>query len=123
MTDHPRIRGEHVAVVLVATLLVGSSPHTRGARHVLLRLDRVGRIIPAYAGSTPRPPTPPPSRTDHPRIRGEHGVAQAGADLLDGSSPHTRGARDRNQGKPLSSPDHPRIRGEHCSRSGTGRPG
>ena len=112
-SDHPRIRGEHLQQSMGAVDDVGSSPHTRGAP----RLGRLGagpgRIIPAYAGSTwPRMPTSA-SRTDHPRIRGEHPPwfidsrgwlaiipAYAGSTLtkrpgrLDrrGSSPHTRGA-------------------------------
>ena len=31
MSDHPRIRGEHVRVRNDSLLFVGSSPHTRGA--------------------------------------------------------------------------------------------
>ena len=112
--DHPRIRGEHrkyplsfrkslwiIPAYAGSTLLslthnlpcLGSSPHTRGARH-------------------PPPPTICRSR-DHPRIRGEHfllcahypntiriipayaGSTQTGQKLVQtatGSSPHTRGA-------------------------------
>ena len=72
-SDHPRIRGEHKAVHISVNTFEGSSPHTRGAPARRRAGVRRLRIIPAYAGSTPRPPTPPPSRTDHPRIRGEHG--------------------------------------------------
>ena len=52
VTDHPRIRGEHPRKAIVCPSRLGSSPHTRGARHV--RVTGVGdcRIIPAYAGST-----------------------------------------------------------------------
>ena len=53
--DHPRIRGEHGRVVFLAADVVGSSPHTRGARRQIADgADRHG-IIPAYAGSTPPP--------------------------------------------------------------------
>ena len=133
--DHPRIRGEHVPVpppprpgrriipayagsTAVSTWysksLAGSSPHTRGART-----------------PTRRPPT---SRRDHPRIRGEHlklqavvehnnGIipAYAGSTFdslscistLEGSSPHTRGARRPLVLRHHGVGDHPRIRGEH----------
>ena len=51
-TDHPRIRGEHIAAAILSEARAGSSPHTRGAH----RQDRGSRavpgIIPAYAGST-----------------------------------------------------------------------
>ena len=72
--------------------MVGSSPHTRGAR-----FDggdgRDGiRIIPAYAGSTPDDVDSLDDVEDHPRIRGEHGGGVAEAVARNGSSPHTRGA-------------------------------
>ena len=52
--DHPRIRGEHVGAARSPWGGWGSSPHTRGARRArVLRAFRA-RIIPAYAGSTPR---------------------------------------------------------------------
>ena len=116
--DHPRIRGEHSAVIAVKLRHAGSSPHTRGAR------PRSGRA--------------PARRRDHPRIRGEHRRGQAGESGGYGSSPHTRGALPPSIstririgiipayagstslarggfGRPA---DHPRIRGEHisCSR-------
>ena len=49
-------------------------------------------IIPAYAGSTRRRCRWPPAGRDHPRIRGEHSIwGSANVDCV-GSSPHTRGA-------------------------------
>jgi len=101
-------------------LVVGSSPHTRGARASDAGELRFQRIIPAYAGSTAAlasqahsiAGSSPHTRgarvqvvllgadEDHPRIRGEHGgtgIAQ-GAD--NGSSPHTRGARLRTRRSP-----------------------
>ena len=90
-------------------------------------------IIPAYAGSTSRPPRPAPSSPDHPRIRGEHTPPNNRGPQPAGSSPHTRGALSEalanmysNRIIPAyagSTPltdltsvgggDHPRIRGEH----------
>ena len=131
--DHPRIRGEHVWELRASVLILGSSPHTRGARdNIVIRLVHVG-IIPAYAGSTcgflPRSAFP----EDHPRIRGEHRLDIPWPQAMQGSSPHTRGARrlrhgDRARARIIpayagSTPlgdhaevgarDHPRIRGEH----------
>ena len=54
--DHPRIRGEHRHDPSGQVELEGSSPHTRGAPRTLRRGRRPGRIIPAYAGSTPACP-------------------------------------------------------------------
>ena len=70
--DHPRIRGEHAGAAAFGATAVGSSPHTRGARHHHRhRLSALG-IIPAYAGSTRRCPWRSCPGRDHPRIRGEH---------------------------------------------------
>ena len=91
--DHPRIRGEHANALVAASRALGSSPHTRGALLRLLHSRARRGIIPAYAGSTPRPGAGQSPAADHPRIRGEHeGLAD---ELLAfaGSSPHTRGAR------------------------------
>ena len=71
--DHPRIRGEHAGLDAGKYAGLGSSPHTRGARRVVLGARDDRRIIPAYAGSTEQVE----------RIQ-EMGL---------GSSPHTRGAR------------------------------
>ncbi len=135
MTDHPRIRGEHLMKYGLVIEAAGSSPHTRGAplRPVPESLCR--RIIPAYAGSTVRIQIGGFDFEDHPRIRGEH-VMVTGCSLgAAGSSPHTRGARGRRRvgwswsgiipayagstTSPLHTAepdsDHPRIRGEHLS--------
>ena len=116
ITDHPRIRGEHIFITSLQCLLhwiipayagstaptdleglvgQGSSPHTRGALSEIDRTIDINRIIPAYAGSTiPAAARRWPS-TDHPRIRGEHGHRPGLPPILAGSSPHTRGARGR----------------------------
>ena len=52
--DHPRIRGEHQLALMKPGDLVGSSPHTRGARGRPRIYPISSRIIPAYAGSTSR---------------------------------------------------------------------
>ena len=71
-SDHPRIRGEHDHELAERVHELGSSPHTRGARHADPRRDPGVRIIPAYAGSTRLPISPTVLAADHPRIRGEH---------------------------------------------------
>ena len=95
----------------------GSSPHTRGTQ--------------ALSRATCR------HRGDHPRIRGEHdgagelrdedgGIIPAyagntklyvkGSAKYEGSSPHTRGTRCRENSPAACARDHPRIRGEHRHR-------
>ena len=113
----------------------GSSPHTRGALPRLAAKLLKTRIIPAYAGSTSGRRSGCGTRSDHPRIRGEHYPMLAPYVRPGGSSPHTRGApgfgrarRHRRRiipayaGSTFRSPgghgvlaDHPRIRGEHCA--------
>ena len=90
--DHPRMCGEHYGLRDVLDDGVGSSPHVRGAR-LRGRGDGVEHgIIPACAGSTPRPSVRPPSAWDHPRMCGEHGGGGATYVTQTGSSPHVRGA-------------------------------
>ncbi len=114
-------------------VLLGSSPHTRGA-HAASLDDAIGTgIIPAYAGSTRYHFHNQLQAWDHPRIRGEHLTVSARAAPMAGSSPHTRGAPVAASAACSSagiipayagstswrsssrSPtrDHPRIRGEH----------
>ena len=138
--DHPRIRGEHLKRIKDEMPAEGSSPHTRGAHLRRLDGEDEGRIIPAYAGSTPQPRKEDPSVMDHPRIRGEHVFVGRERDH-GGSSPHTRGARRRVDvllvvrgiipayaGSTFTErfltgkvSDHPRIRGEHGATSASGR--
>ena len=114
----------------------GSSPHTRGAPFPGFRERQAGRIIPAYAGSTPDRHQPEHWQRDHPRIRGEHGPMSSLVGQRLGSSPHTRGALAGGvkavaesgiipaYAGSTSGPawptwrsrDHPRIRGEHRRR-------
>ena len=111
----------------------GSSPHTRGAPSQAWPRRRPGGIIPAYAGSTGQHGSRRRRQPDHPRIRGEHSIGTLCVPKAIGSSPHTRGAREkrhifyRHDGiipayagstqvaakMRLVMPDHPRIRGEH----------
>ena len=133
VSDHPRIRGEHCRHRGTGIPGAGSSPHTRGARSAWSAPSSSPRIIPAYAGSTRGHHEIQLDGEDHPRIRGEHVRPGCYEALYEGSSPHTRGARD-GPPTPVSSasiipayagstpvsptpapsrPDHPRIRGEH----------
>ena len=131
--DHPRIRGEHWRRRHGRLPTEGSSPHTRGALVAYHQSPRRARIIPAYAGSTPRTCPPAGRPGDHPRIRGEHFMPSWRRGDFGGSSPHTRGAllvmmvRSVIRGiipayagstaafprRVWQSTDHPRIRGEH----------
>ena len=90
--DHPRIRGEHTYANMEQESILGSSPHTRGARLGRRHPPAQDGIIPAYAGSTRRKYHRSRHPADHPRIRGEHCPWRKPKALHFGSSPHTRGA-------------------------------
>ncbi len=109
----------------------GSSPRLRGAPSLPCRAPLRPGIIPAFAGSTRTRVSLPLSRTDHPRVRGEHSAMERLLLLADGSSPRSRGARRASKSPPRSgriipafagsttaacaaarcSADHPRVRG------------
>ena len=91
--DHPRSRGEHVAVTAKTLAEGGSSPLTRGAPDVSMNSWIAWRIIPAHAGSTYRHPLVCYVAGDHPRSRGEHKCPSSAHAPGTGSSPLTRGAR------------------------------
>ena len=131
--DHPRVRGEHHALMTASRKPSGSSTRTRGAPRVLRQGKPRGGIIPAYAGSTPRDGLIHVLAGDHPRVRGEHCETQAPALEMTGSSPRTRGALLNPSSGVLDAGiipayagstscssrrsarcrDHPRVRGEH----------
>ena len=94
MADHPRIRGEHERRGEKFRVVLGSSPHTRGAPRPLAPSPLGSRIIPAYAGSTRFHANHVRMGGDHPRIRGEHFGSTTAPRPAPGSSPHTRGALD-----------------------------
>jgi len=130
---HPRGRGEHPLATRSRALVAGSSPRARGALVRLEARDRVGRLIPAGAGSTSASVTIPGCSRAHPRGRGEHLEPSEIKRGMAGSSPRARGARARPGARPArlrlipagagsTSPAcptpaaaraHPRGRGEH----------
>ena len=156
-SDHPRSRGEYRSVTCAASTATGSSPLSRGIRPALPWRSVRGRIIPALAGNTGATPDSLSlyriipalagntlraglsSRpyADHPRSRGEYREHVHHASHNTGSSPLSRGIRDRHIVTGLdvriipalagntsasrravaSTRDHPRSRGEYVPRS------
>ncbi len=121
--DHPRMCGEHFQTKRARIRLSGSSPHVRGAPHLMAELRGQSGIIPACAGSTALISINSPVSRDHPRMCGEHawrfecflthgdhprmcgehqrGVRDPRTAL--GSSPHVRGARLERDENPSGS--------------------
>ena len=130
---HPRSRGENISAPASTPSMRGSSPLTRGKLDLVRTQVRTIGLIPAHAGKT-RPGMPTtPSRPAHPRSRGENFQAKTIPARGPGSSPLTRGKRERRRdpiagarlipahagktrpGMPTtpSRPAHPRSRGEN----------
>ena len=130
---HPRMRGEHGPSVDRSCVLIGSSPHARGAPPGARHADLDARLIPACAGSTPWWWSCRRCRPAHPRMRGEHRTAPNTPVTTHGSSPHARGeptgpvpvphrgrlipacagSTRRARLPPGGAWAHPRMRGEH----------
>ena len=136
--DHPRVCGEHHAVIIFNFGVSGSSPRMRGT-HPREFVAQVGEgIIPAYAGNTVNHGLAPSRHKDHPRVCGEHSAPQKSHTCKKGSSPRMRGTlpprhcRVHSSGiipayagntlgnsMPETAPrDHPRVCGEHAAASG-----
>ena len=96
--DHPRMCGEHGVVSVVGSIAVGSSPHVRGALGGFQRERITGGIIPACAGSTTFRRRRRGFYRDHPRMCGEHSSFGSLKFSSTGSSPHVRGALERERG-------------------------
>ena len=105
--DHPRVGGEHSFASQCAVTTagssprgrgtreagqVGSSPRGRGTRRGESESLRARRIIPAWAGNTISAHSAASSRSDHPRVGGEHFVWLDVKYCTAGSSP-LRGTR------------------------------
>ena len=134
--DHPRSRGEYLAVEPVRAGLDGSSPLSRGIHDHARCPYPARRIIPALAGNTLSEAVLIRPIGDHPRSRGEYeSLLRADAETR-GSSPLSRGIRGAvkdvsgdagiipalaGNTAATSVParprrDHPRSRGEYGSR-------
>ena len=88
---HPRSRGENASVPSSSLGMTGSSPLTRGKRHLVRVIEIVGRLIPAHAGKTKSVIMTGVARAAHPRSRGENREHSERVDEVRGSSPLTRG--------------------------------
>jgi hypothetical protein len=89
---HPRTRGEQAGQSACPARDGGSSPHARGAVSGESARQNSMWFIPARAGSSCTSRTSPPTTRVHPRTRGEQWMPGAHVALIQGSSPHARGA-------------------------------
>ena len=88
---HPRVCGEHTGADVMGFFNCGSSPRVRGTPISQKKAGQRCRFIPACAGNTLRPASDKGGSPVHPRVCGEHVLANTGAFQLPGSSPRVRG--------------------------------
>ena len=118
---------------MVDSIANGSSPRGRGTHSGIFHQPCVARFIPAWAGNTPRVYHASARSAVHPRVGGEHKIANDAISLRTGSSPRGRGTRvqcqrsharvrfipawagntRRTRRRRLHRAVHPRVGGEH----------
>ncbi len=113
----------------------GSSPRVRGTLGSVVSHGALQRFIPACAGNTWPHPAPACCHAVHPRVCGEHSIANLSYGVSSGSSPRVRGTPKVRQaiwrrgrfipacagntpistGHPEPASVHPRVCGEHVT--------
>ena len=94
-TAHPRSRGENPLMKCLMMTRRGSSPLTRGKRKAITGEDADFGLIPAHAGKTMTVTSSVSAAWAHPRSRGENQSSADTVTFVPGSSPLTRGKRQR----------------------------
>ena len=89
--DHPRVCGEHTMRNFPYLRDEGSSPRVRGTLPLVGVKQHEAGIIPACAGNTGDSTAITRISRDHPRVCGEHHIANGIAACFVGSSPRVRG--------------------------------
>ena len=88
---HPRVGGENPIHPTSGTSQPGSSPRGRGKRRRPHAHPERRRLIPAWAGKTPRALSTRHASAAHPRVGGENAAAIGPYSMTFGSSPRGRG--------------------------------
>ena len=96
---HPHSRGENQWQRDVSEKTAGSSPLTRGKPRIAGYRHCWRGLIPTHAGKTQWRTPAYGRREAHPHSRGENCDAEDFREALNGSSPLTRGKRDRLAGR------------------------
>ena len=112
--DHPRSRGEYMALCCAQFTESGSSPLSRGIQGGTGNPRGAGGIIPALAGNTHEPGHGRPAPTDHPRSRGEYITPAPTLTDCRGSSPLSRGIRRLPAGRVTLAGIIPALAGNTC---------
>ena len=130
--EHPRVRGDDALHVGGAIHAHGTPPRARGRPGVATGHPHTGRNTPACAGTTRRSAGGGGSRTEHPRVRGDDGMADYLLAGDGGTPPRARGRLEvtlEHMDGPRNTPacagttasaarsarsrwEHPRVRGD-----------
>ena len=94
---HPRVCGEHAAILGDGDQFGGSSPRVRGTQSMRGAARDENRFIPACAGNTAASGRRSARRAVHPRVCGEHHHGPRKPVKLPGSSPRVRGTPTHGQ--------------------------
>ena len=95
LQDHPRLCGEHFAVIDGRNVEMGSPPPMRGTHNGRNEKWIESRITPAYAGNTLCTWRSLHWHQDHPRLCGEHSCSTIKTSIRGGSPPPMRGTLSR----------------------------
>lgn len=120
--DQPRVCGEYGWTILQREVGQGSAPRMRGIQHhaMIRRVD--SGISPACAGNTNSGSSSPTTRSDQPRVCGEHAWCLAVHAATCGSAPHVRGIPKNAAYADVTEGAAPRVRGIHAPRRDGERP-
>ena len=94
LTVYPRPRGEYLSIALIATLLWGLPPPTRGIPRPTARSPAASGSTPAHAGNTDGRYRAVSHDEVYPRPRGEYYSSKHRERLSEGLPPPTRGIQD-----------------------------
>ena len=95
---HPHVCGEHGLFTPNVQCYAGSSPRMRGTRRWQGGHQRLGGLIPTYAGNTMPLTRPMSTIWAHPHVCREHRAMELKLRLAEGSSPRMRGTRETRGG-------------------------
>ena len=91
--DHPRMRGEHLETIALLKKLEGIIPACAGSTNCsIAELTMVWGSSPHARGAQPRSCSRCAASRDHPRMRGEHGLADPYTLRVDGIIPACAGS-------------------------------
>ncbi len=126
-SEHPRVRGDDLAITATSPTPSGTPPHARGRPRDARVAGPLGRNTPACAGTTCQPARCTRSRREHPRVRGDDRPDYRHRTGAPGNTPACAGMTATPTPAGRCTTEHPRVRGDDSSTSalvvnGTGTP-